>query len=69
MSQRETVYPGWCDPQSDQKHELFQTDDSAIKVDYLVIQDAEKWIMPIRSWKVALNRFMIEFEGRLAGYV
>jgi len=25
--------------------------------------------MPIRNWKPALNRFMIEFEGRLKDYV
>jgi transposase-like protein len=25
--------------------------------------------MPIRNWKTALNRFMIEFEDRLADYV
>jgi len=25
--------------------------------------------MPIRNWKSALNRFMIEFEDRLSDYV
>jgi len=25
--------------------------------------------MPIRNWKLALNRFMIEFEDRLADYI
>jgi len=25
--------------------------------------------MPIRNWKTALNRFMIEFEDRLIDYV
>jgi len=25
--------------------------------------------MPIRNWKAALNRFMIEFEDRLTDYV
>ncbi|PUB78355.1 MAG: IS256 family transposase, partial [gamma proteobacterium symbiont of Ctena orbiculata] len=34
------------------------------------IQEASrKWTMPIRNWKTALNRFMIEFEDRLADYV
>lgn len=45
------------------KRKLFQTDDSAKKVIYLAIQAAsKKWTMPIRNWKPALNRFMIEFE-------
>ncbi len=52
------------------KRKLFPTDDSAKKVVYLAIQQAsKKWTMPIRNWKAALNRFMIEFEGRLADYV
>ncbi|MFT5594893.1 MAG: putative transposase, partial [Oceanicoccus sp.] len=28
-----------------------------------------KWTMPIRNWKPALNRFMIEFEDRLKDYI
>jgi transposase-like protein len=52
------------------KRKLFPTDDSAKKVIYLAIQDAsKKWTMPIRHWKLALNRFMIEFESRLADYI
>jgi len=52
------------------KRKLFPTDDSAKKVVYLAIQQAsKKWTMPIRNWKAALNRFMIEFEGRLTDYV
>jgi len=44
--------------------------DAAKKVVYLAIRDAsKKWTMPIRNWKVALNRFMIEFEDRLADYI
>ena len=51
------------------KRKLFPTDDSAKKVVYLAIQVAsKKWTMPIRDWKPALNRFMIEFEERLAEY-
>jgi len=51
------------------KRKLFPTDDSAKKVIYLAIQEAsKKWTMPIQNWKVALNRFMIEFEDRLADY-
>ena len=52
------------------KRKLFPTEDSAKKVVYLAIQDASKrWTMPIRNWKSALNRFMIEFEDRLTDYI
>jgi len=52
------------------KRKLFPTDDSVRKVIYLAIQKtSKKWSMPIRNWKLALNRFMIEFEGRLKNYI
>ncbi len=52
------------------KRKLFPTDDSAKKVVYLATQQAsKKWTMPIRNWKPALNRFMIEFEERLTDYI
>jgi transposase-like protein len=52
------------------KRKLFPTDDSAKKVIYLAIMDAsKKWTMPIRNWKMAMNRFMIEFEDRLKDFV
>ena len=52
------------------KRKLFPTDDAAKKVVYLAIQEAsKKWTMPIRNWKPALNRFIIEFEDRLKEYV
>ena len=52
------------------KRKLFPTDESAMKVIYLAIQQAaKKWTMPIRNWKQALNRFMIEFEDRLTDYI
>jgi putative transposase len=52
------------------KRKLFPTDDSAMKVIYLAIREAsKKWTMPIRNWKLALNRFMILFEERLADYI
>lgn len=52
------------------KRKLFPTDDSAKKVIYLAIQQAsKKWTMPIRNWKPALNRFIIEFEERLTDYI
>jgi transposase-like protein len=49
---------------------VFPNDDSAKKVIYLAItQASKKWTMPIRNWKSALNRFMIEFEDRIADYI
>jgi transposase-like protein len=52
------------------KRKLFPNDDSARKVVYLAIRDAsKKWTMPIRNWKAALNRFIIEFEDRLIDYI
>jgi transposase-like protein len=30
---------------------------------------SKKWTMPIRYWKAALSRFMIEFEDRISDYV
>ncbi|EPQ7669319.1 IS256 family transposase, partial [Shigella flexneri] len=29
----------------------------------------KKWTMPIRNWKPAMNRFMIEFGDRLNGHL
>lgn len=49
---------------------LFPSDNAALKVVYLAIRSAsKKWTMPIRNWKPAMNRFMIEFEEQLAPYV
>lgn len=49
------------------QRKVFPTDDSAMKVVFLAMQSAaKKWTMPIRNWKPALNRFMIEFGDRLA---
>ena len=45
---------------------IFPHDQSALKVVYLAINSAAKrWTMPIRNWKPALNRFMIEFADRM----
>ncbi|MDM1708723.1 transposase [Thiopseudomonas alkaliphila] len=45
-------------------------DEPAMKVVYLAIQAAtKKWTMPIRNWKPAMNRFMIEFGDRLNGHL
>lgn len=49
---------------------VFPNDNAAMKVVYLAIESAsKKWTMPIRDWKAALNRFMIEFEEQLAPHV
>ena len=49
---------------------VFPSDDAALKVIYLALESAsKKWTMPIRDWKPALNRFMIEFEEQLAPHV
>ena len=34
-------------------------------IDLAIEQAAKKWTMPIKDWKQALNRFAIQFEGRL----
>lgn len=45
---------------------IFPHDDSALKVVWLAIQAAsKKWTMPLHHWNVALNRFMLEYQGRL----
>ncbi|MGR6874963.1 IS256 family transposase [Pseudomonas sp. HK3] len=52
------------------KRKVFPTEESAKKVVYLAVRQAsEKWTMPIRNWKTALNRFMIMFEDRLKDYI
>jgi putative transposase len=44
----------------------FPTDESLIKLFYLALQNiSEKWSMPLRDWKPALNRFTIQFEDRM----
>jgi transposase-like protein len=31
-----------------------------------IMQASKKWTMPIRNWKPALNRIIIEFENRIS---
>lgn len=46
-------------------HRAFPTDESALKVVYLAIQNISKrWTMPIRDWRPALNQFAIAYEDR-----
>ncbi len=49
---------------------VFPNDAAAFKVVYLAIKAAsKKWTMPIRDWKPALNRFIIEFEEEMAPHI
>lgn len=44
----------------------FPSDDALIKLFYLALRNiSQKWTMPIRDWKAALNRFTIQFEERI----
>ena len=55
---------------STKNRKVFPSDASATKVVYLAIREAsKKWTMPIRNWKPAMNRFMIEFEDRLQDHI
>ncbi|AHF73356.1 transposase ISSoEn2, IS256 family [Candidatus Sodalis pierantonius str. SOPE] len=51
------------------KRKVFPTDDAVKKVVWLAIQAAsQKWTMPLRDWRIAMNRFIIEFGERLDGH-
>lgn len=44
----------------------FPSDDAVLKLFYLAIRNiSQKWTMPIKDWKAALNRFSIQFEERM----
>ena len=44
----------------------FPSDDALLKLFYLALRNiSQKWTMPIRDWKAALNRFTIQFEERI----
>ena len=52
------------------KRKLFPTDDAALKVVYLAVNQASrKWTMPIQNRKLALNRFSIEFGDRVTDHL
>lgn len=47
---------------------VFPSDESVFKLLYLAINNVSKrWTMPIRNWKEAMNRFMIQFADRFEG--
>jgi putative transposase len=44
----------------------FPTDEAVIKLFYLALLNiSQKWTMPLRDWKPALNRFTIQFAERM----
>lgn len=44
----------------------FPSDEALLKLFYLALQNiSQKWTMPIRDWKAALNRFIIQFDDRM----
>ncbi len=44
----------------------FLSDEALLQLFYLALRNiSQKWTMPIRDWKAALNRFTIQFEERL----
>ena len=48
------------------RHKMFPNDEAALKVVYLAIGSAsKKWTRPIKNWRLALNRFSIEFGERV----
>jgi putative transposase len=45
---------------------IYPNEESALKLIYMAIREAsERWTMPVRHWKEALNHFAIMFEDRL----
>lgn len=51
------------------KRKVFPTDDAVKKVVWLAIQAAsQKWTMPLRDWRMAMSRFIIEFGDRQDGH-
>ena len=52
------------------KRKIFPSDDSAKKMIYLAVKEAsKKWTMPIRNWRQAMSRFIIEFDERLERHI
>ena len=44
---------------------VFPDDQSAVKAVYLAINNIQKkWTMPIRSWGIIIDQFIIKFEDR-----
>ena len=66
MVRNSLKFVSWKDRKAAKNRKVFPHDQAAMKVVYLAIDAAaKKWTMPIRNWKGALNRFMIEFPERM----
>lgn len=45
----------------------FPSDEALMKLFYLALKNiSQKWTLPIRDWKAALNRFTIAFGERVS---
>jgi putative transposase len=45
---------------------MLGTLEAALRLIYLALQNlSQKWSMPVKDWRAALNRFAILFEERL----
>ncbi|OSM95095.1 hypothetical protein AU500_12890 [Lonsdalea populi] len=52
------------------KRKVFPSDDSVKKVIWLAIETAsKKWTMPLRDWRLAMSRFIIEFGDRASDHL
>ncbi|PWC09217.1 IS256 family transposase [Brenneria corticis] len=52
------------------KRKVFPSDDSVKKVIWLAIEAAsKKWTMPLRDWRLAMSRFIIEFGDRASDHL
>ena len=48
----------------------FPTDESLFKLLYLIVMDqTEKWTMPIRDWGIIINQMGIYFGERITNYL
>ena len=44
----------------------FPTEEAAVKLLYLARRNiSQRWTMPIKDWKAALNQLSIIFDGRM----
>jgi len=44
----------------------FPSDEAVLKLFYLALRNiSQKWTMPLKDWKPALNRFTIQFNERM----
>ena len=51
-------------------HKMFPNDEAVLEVVYLAIDaTSKKWTMPTRNWRLALNRFSIEFGDKITKYL